>query len=362
MPSTVYFSPARGKARRNKFDRLTQLFDRGGGPGLFGPGQLVAVKVHWGELGNADFIPSFYVKHFVSLLQHRGAKPFVTDTNTLYRGSRHHAVDGIATAAANGFSLATLGVPVIVADGIRGFDYRDVPIAGKHVKTARIAGAIADCDGILAISHVKGHMVFGFGGAVKNIGMGCAAAAAKQSLHADVRPRVSEDDCTGCGDCAANCRFHAIDLGPRARIDPARCEGCGECVVVCPQEAIPIHWEGDTSVTQEKTAEYAAAALAGKKALYVNFLTSITPDCDCMDWSDAPIVPDIGYLASTDPVAIDLASVDLVNGFTGFADRFPVPLAGDRFRALHGIDYLPLFEHAESLGLGSRSYTLVRLD
>jgi len=407
MAASVFYAPARGKPRRNKFDRITAIIEKAGLAAAFPEDSLVAVKVHWGELGNADFIPSFYVKHIVSLLLHHKTRPFITDTNTLYHGARHNGVDNLLAAAANGFTEATLGAPVIVADGLRGLDYREVPAgpSASHVSNARIAGAIADADGIVAVSHVKGHMLFGFGGALKNIGMGCAAGAAKQSLHSDIRPKVKESRCTGCGDCVQHCAFAAIVLSPGqrsgsgsqactrhpersrpsgtkarrlppaverrtsgslgkvvARIDPNRCQGCGECVVVCRKHAIPIDWEGDVRTTQEKTAEYAGAALRGKKALFVNFLVSVTPDCDCCDWSDAPIVPDVGFLASTDPVAIDMASVDLVNSFEGYPDRFAVPRSGDRFRTAHDVDYMPLLRHAEALGLGSLAYDLIQVD
>jgi uncharacterized Fe-S center protein len=376
MPATVFFASARGTSECNKFKRIARLLERVGLDRRFSVGDLVAIKTHWGEPGNADFVPSFFVRHAVDAVAGTGASPFVTDTNTLYRGRRHNAVSNVLAAADNGFALATLGAPVIIADGLRGGDYRTVEVPnGRHVKSARIAGAIADADGMLVVSHVKGHMVFGFGGAIKNLGMGAAAAAAKQYLHSDVRPRVKKNKCTACGTCVAHCKFGAIRLVGRgaaseghgnavAAIDSNLCSGCGECIIVCPEHAIPIHWGSDFVATMEKTAEYAAAVLAGKggKVVYLSFLTSITPDCDCCDWSDAPIVPDIGYLASDDPVAIDQASLDLVNRFEGFDDRYPVPASGDRFRAIHDVDGTAILVHGESIGLGQRDYVLERVD
>jgi uncharacterized Fe-S center protein len=373
MPSSVFFAPARGTPRKNKFKRMEGLLKAAGHDDLFAGEPMVAVKVHWGEAGNADFIPSFHIRQLVEHLKLAGARPFVTDTNTLYRGARHNAVDNLSCASANGFTEMTLGCPVVIADGLRGRDYVSVPVRGRHVTEARVASAIAQADALLVVSHVKGHMVFGFGGALKNLGMGCSPAAAKQALHADVRPVVDRKRCTGCGLCRSHCAFQAIDLLPgsqgrqRAQIDLDRCAGCGECLVVCPEEAIPIDWGSDDgstfAKTQEKTAEYAAGVMAGKssRTLFVNFLTNITPDCDCCSWSDAPIVPDIGYLVSTDPVAIDRASIDLVNGFTGFPDRPQIPLTGDRFRAIHDIDYLPTLVRAEELGLGRADYVLVEV-
>jgi len=369
MKSPVFYTPARGNSRRNKFTRLGELVERVGLAGRFDPGDLIAVKVHWGEPGNADFLSPVFTRQLVGVLTGAGTRPFVTDSNTLYRGGRHRAPENLEAAAANGFTQQTLGCPVIVADGLRGFDYREVPVAGRHVQSARVASAIAEADGLVVVSHVKGHMVFGFGGALKNLGMGCSAAAAKQFLHADVRPRVKSEDCVGCGHCAAHCAFDAIGLVPGsrgkgrvARVDPDRCAGCGECLVVCPEEAIPIDWGDDYDGCQEKSAEYARAAVAGKESrtVYFNFVVSVTPDCDCCSWSDAPLVPDIGYLASHDPVAIDLASVELVNGFTGFPDRYPVP-SGDHFREVHGVDWMVSLRHAAALGLGNLEYDLVEV-
>lgn len=359
MKSTVHFAPARASSRRNAYARLAQLVAATEPAGRFSAGDLVAVKVHWGEPGNTAFVPSFFVREVVTGLKELGVRPFVTDSNTLYRGRRHDALANLEAARDNGFTAETLGCPVVVADGLRGTDYREVGVAGRHLSSARIAAAIVEADGMVVISHVKGHMVFGFGGAVKNLGMGCAAAPAKQLLHADVRPTVAEELCTGCGQCQAHCRFGALALVDGgdgklvAHIDQGSCSGCGECLVVCPREAIPINWEGDPATTQEKTAEYALAAVAGKegRCLYLNFLTAITPDCDCCDWSDAPLVPDIGYLAATDPVAIDLASLDLINQGQG----------RDLFRSRRDIDYRPLLDHAAALGLGSLDYRLVRM-
>ncbi len=373
MASKVFFAQARGTPRRNKFKRIASLLDSAGIETIIPQDALTAMKVHWGESGNADFVPSFFVRHLVSVVREAGGHPFVTDTNTLYRGSRHNTVDNLATARLNGFCDSTLGAPVVVADGLRGMDYRDILVAGTHLSTARIASAIVEADAMVVLSHVKGHMVFGFGGALKNLGMGCSAAAAKQSLHADVRPVVDAARCTACGLCKDHCAFDAIAMTGssagenHAQIDHDICSGCGECLVVCPAEAIPIDWGADDggtfTATQEKTAEYALAAVAGKEehCLYVNFLTNITPDCDCCSWSDAPIVPDIGYLASRDPVAIDMASIDLVNGFAGFPDRPQLEVPDDRFRAVHDIDYMPTLRHAARLGLGSLEYELTKL-
>jgi len=366
---TVFFVSAKGAPRRNVFDKLTGLLEATDLSACASAGDLVAVKVHWGERGNAGFLPSFWTRHVVSLIKAQGANPFVTDTNTLYRGSRHNAVDNLKTAAANGFTSETVGAPVVVADGLKGMDYEEVPIQGSHMKSARIATAIVQADAMVVLSHVKGHMIFGMGGAIKNLGMGCAASAAKQYLHAEVTPRVNADRCTACGACVHHCAFEAISMvsppesPSRAAIDLDKCSGCGECLVVCPVEAIPINWGKDFATTQEKTAEYAAASVKGleKPVLYVNFLLSITPDCDCCHWSDVPFVPDIGIAASTDPVALDAASADLINRYDQKTDDQHGSGERNRLKENHDIDYLRAFGHAAKMGLGSLNYRLKRL-
>ena len=364
----VYFAAAQGEPGRNKFDRISELLQAASVNERFRAGDLVAVKVHWGEIGNADFIPSFFVRHIVDEVKKGGAIPFVTDTNTLYRGTRHDAVSNLKTAAQHGFTPETVGAPLLVADGLRGSDYREVPVPGVHTQSARVATAISEADGMVVVSHVKGHMVFGYAGALKNLGMGCSPSGSKQFLHANIRPRVDTKRCTGCGTCFKHCHFDAITMHSssdgahkKAQIDLKICTGCGECVGVCPEEAIPIDWGGKPAATQEKTAEYACGVVAGKegRCLYINFLTAVVPDCDCSDWSDRPMVPDLGYLVSTDPVAIDQASIDLV---------LQAPVASwmktqeDPFLAAHPIDYRPILEHAERLGMGHRAYELINLE
>jgi len=361
MRSTVWLSPARGTPEKNQLQRIDELLERLDLAARFGEGDLVAVKTHWGEAGNTAFVPSFFLRRVVSGVAATGARPFVTDTNTLYRERRHDAVDNLRTAAVNGFTAETLGCPLVVADGLLGTDGRDVDVPrGLHATRVRIASAISESRGMVVVSHIKGHMVFGYGGALKNLGMGCCTAPAKQRLHADVRPEVDEALCTGCATCLPRCRFDAIsmvreDEGARARIDRDACSGCGECVVVCPEEAIPIRWDGDPARTQEKTAEVARAAVLGKehRTVYLSFITEVTPDCDCCSWSDAALIPDVGVLASTDPVAADMAALDLVREAAG---------GRDPFREHRDIDPMPILRHAARLGLGSLEYRLERLD
>ena len=371
--SKVFFYDARAKAGSSLSRKLLRLLGRARLRDRVPEGGMVAVKLHWGEPGNTGYLRPVFARTVVDNILEVGGRPFVTDTNVLYRGKRHDALDNLAAAAMNGFTRESMGAPILVADGLKGHDGVDVEIPhGERVKTARIAAGIHAADAMVCLSHVKGHLLFGFGGALKNLGMGCATAAGKHVLHADVKPRVDQARCVGCRVCFEACPEEAITFWPtevdgvptvRAQIEEARCVGCGECVIVCPKEAIPVNWDTSQAPLVEKTAEYAWAALAGKRerALFVNFLLDIVPDCDCCNWTDLPIVPDLGVLVSTDPVAIDQASVDLVNQ----APLIPGcaiddgPRSGDHFMDIHGHEYEGLLAHAEKLGLGSRAYDLV---
>ena len=369
MPSRVYFADLRSHSGASLLQKAGRLFDLLDFASLLRPGDKVAVKLHWGEWGNVAFIPPPFARCIVEKVLAAGAKPFLTDTNTLYSGGRHNAIDNVLTALKNGFSIASAGAPIIVADGLTGSDAVEVPAAGKRVASVRVAGAIHYADAILSLAHFKGHELFGFGGAIKNIAMGCTTPAGKHILHSDVKPSVDRERCAACGRCIRACAHGAIRAaeGMKAEINPEACVGCGECVAVCPHEAIPINWETAEGPLFEKSAEYAKAILAGKggRAAFFNFLMRISPECDCCGWNDAPFVADVGILASRDPVAIDQASADLVNaGQVLVASRLEGKAAGgDAIAAATGVKgWRRMLEYAEEIGMGSRSYELVKTD
>ncbi len=370
MASQVFFHSARASAKKNRLDKVRSLFNRAGFAKLIQAGDRVAIKVHWGEPGNVGFVPPPYVRKIVSLVKEAGGHPFVTDTNTLYTGMRRNAVQNLAAAAMNGFTAETLGAPIIVADGLTGRDFRSVKLPNSRVGEAKIASGILDADAMIVLSHVKSHLLFGFGGALKNLGMGCASPAGKQILHSDVHPEVDPEKCDGDGICVARCPVSCIALvnaaagGKVALIDSKLCIGCGECTTACPHQAIPINWQTSGEAIQHKTAEYAWAAVKDKpgKVGYLNFLIQITPDCDCCDWSDTPFTPDIGFAAATDPVAIDRLSVDLV----AKSPAAPMSKAEgstekDLWRAIYDINYRRILDYAEKIGMGSQQVDLVKL-
>lgn len=330
------------------------LFDLAGFDALIEKGDLVAIKVHFGERGNTAFVPAIYLRRIVDKVKAAGGKPFLTDTGTLYVGSRSNAPDHLITAIENGFDYSVAAAPLIIADGLNGKDYFAVKIDGNHFEKVKIASAAHLADVLIVVSHFKGHEMTGFGGAIKNVGMGLGCRSAKQEMHSDAKPKVDESGCIGCKKCTKWCPVSAISMTSinKALIDEGICIGCGECTVTCPVQAIGINWQTSPAAIAEKICEYVKGALWGKelKSGFINFITNVTPDCDCWSWSDAPIIQDIGILASKDIVAIDQACLDLINNSA----------ESDLFKTIHPhVDYAVQLDYGQKIGLGSRSYRLI---
>lgn len=364
--STVYLARMRIRnPDQNNGVKIRDLCTAAGLSDIITEGDLTAVKLHFGELGNDTFIKPVFVRSIVDSIREISGKPFLTDTNTMYIGSRHNAADHLSTAIRHGFAYAVVDCPVIIADGLKGNNYREVAIKGKHFKTVKIAQDISDSDAMVVLSHVKGHALAGFGGAIKNLAMGCAPPIGKRDQHQGMQAEINESRCVGCGYCVTQCPFDAIHMGKKATVDKSVCYGCSACLQVCPEQAILFHWERDVPRFLERMAEYALGAVSTlkNKVLYISFLMNITPDCDCVPWSDAPIVPDIGFLASTDPVAIDAAALDLINKERGLPSSSLHCHHEPGENKFTGVwDYVDggyILEYAEKIGLGSRSYTLV---
>lgn len=367
-PARVLFAPMRTTRKRSLVTRVGQLLDRAGLSEVIAADDLVAVKLHFGEQGNTGFVQPIFLREVVARVKALGGKPFLTDANTLYRGERANAVDHLGCALHNGFGYATVDAPLVIADGLDGRDGVDVPVeGGTHFESVRIGSAAVHADALVVVTHFKGHEATGFGGALKNLGMGLGTRSAKQRMHADFNPEVAEEKCIGCNRCVQWCPVEAILLKDRkALIDYETCYGCGECVASCPHGAIGIQWQTDATKLQEKIVEHCVGAVAGKegKAIYLSFLTDMSPDCDCWNFSDAPVVADLGVLASTDPVAIDAAALDLVNEAAGLPGSRGEGLAAgvDKFREVTGIDGTPILAYGQRMGLGTTEYRLEVVD
>jgi len=368
--SKVYFSDLHATAKENLLSKLGRLMTMAGldNSWKLSKRSLVAVKLHFGERGNTAFIRPLFIRQIVDHIKGIGGTPFLTDTNTLYAGTRSDSISHLKTAMENGFVYSVVHAPVIIADGLRGASFSEVSIDKEIIKTAYIAKDIFESDALVSVAHFKGHELSGFGGTIKNLGMGCASRKGKMEQHADLAPKIKRKRCKGCGDCVDHCAQHAIFIEDnKAVIDPKKCIGCGECILICPNSAIDVHWSADTDRFQKKMAEYAFAVLKGKegRTFFINFLTNISPACDCYGHNDAPIVPDIGIMASLDPVALDQASVDMVNckdvteGSCASVGTMP---SADKFRSLYPkIDWNVQLAHAEEIGLGSRKYEIVSI-
>lgn len=367
MKPKVYFASVHSHGKQESLHvKLQKLFDKAGFGDFIDKDDIVAVKLHFGEKGNTAYIRPTFARQIVDKIREKGGKPFLTDTNTLYNGSRANGVDHYETAIYNGFSYAVVNAPIIIADGIFSKNSVDVEINKKHFDKVRIAKEIESVSKMIVLSHYKGHENAGFGGAIKNLAMGCAPAAGKQQQHSVVRPKVSSK-CAGCENCLKYCPVTAISMnGERAMIGEA-CIGCGECISICPVRAINPQWATEIPVFIERMTEYAYGAVKNKAGNvgYINVLMDITPLCDCYGFSGAYIVPDIGILASTDPVAIDAASYDLVNQQLGNHNsslKCNHEKGGDKFKGLYeNIDATHQLTYGEEIGLGRREYELIKI-
>jgi uncharacterized Fe-S center protein len=367
MTSKVYFSDLRSRNNReNKKSKIKRLFDESGLNRALDLNGLTAIKLHFGEEGNDSFIKPIFVRSVVEkVLENRG-RPFLTDTNTLYFGSRHNSVQHLHTAIIHGFDYAVVGAPLIIADGLQGENWKSVKIGLKHFQEVKIAGDIESADSMIVLSHFKGHGMSGFGGALKNLAMGCAATPGKIEQHECAKPIITES-CNACGVCVGECPVYAMYLKEgKSQIDYDMCIGCNNCLELCPDSVIDLDWN-NMHIFMERMAEYAYGTVKNKrgKVGYINFLTEITPDCDCVPWSDAPLVPDIGILASNDPVALDTASYDLVNQQRGFKNSMlhnHYETGSDKFKGVWGkVEGRLQLEYAEEIGLGSMDYELISI-
>ena len=352
--------------------KLAKLMKKAGFDKIDFKNKFVAIKMHFGEGDNVAFLRPQYARVVVEAVKAAGGKPFLTDCNTLYVGTRKNALEHLDIAYQHGFNPLCTDCHVIIADGLKGTDEALLPVPnGEFVKEAKVGHALADADIIISLTHFKGHEMAGFGGAIKNIGMGGGSRAGKMEMHTDGKMVVDQDKCVGCGNCVKICAHGAPSItNHKSTIDMEKCVGCGRCLGLCPTDAIaPVNWRS-AGLMNKRMAEYAAAIVNGKPQFHISLIMDVSPNCDCHSENDVPIVNDIGMLCSTDMVAIDQACADLVNAApilpgSQLAKNVAKDPQGakkhDHFTmTTPDSEWQTCLEHAEKIGLGTRKYKLIK--
>lgn len=356
MKSKIYFIPVSEKDEvRIIVQKLQKLIEQSHALDFIAKKQKVAIKMHFGEEGNTGFVKPECVRAVCGVIAHKGARPYLVDTNTLYKGQRTNSRDHLKIAAEHGFTKEATGAEILIPDDSLKENVADIAINQRFIKIAKIAKLFIDSDAIVGINHFKGHIMTGFGGALKNLGMGCASRIGKLMQHSDVSPVVYKQKCTGCGACEKVCPVKAISIkNKKSVINGIECIGCATCIAVCPFRAIDVNWESGGSTISDKMIEYALAVMKGKenRLAFFNFALKITKECDCLAKDDPRISPDVGIFASIDPVSIDKASLDLIKQACG----------KDIFKEVHPErDGMRQLIYAQELGLGNLDYELITL-
>ena len=372
--SKVYYTDFRAKLGEGLPLKLQRLIRTASIDQIDMEGKFVAIKMHFGELGNLGFLRPNYARAVADVVKSLGGKPFLTDCNTLYPGSRKNALEHLYCAWENGFTPMTVGCPILIGDGLKGTDDVEVPVeGGEYVKAAKIGRAVMDADIFISLSHFKGHEMTGFGGAIKNIGMGCGSRAGKKEQHSNGKPVINADACRGCKRCLHECAnngLHFDEATRKMQVVTENCVGCGRCVGACNFDAIAFANDAATKELNCRMAEYTKAVIDGRPGFHISLVMDISPNCDCHAENDAPILPDIGMFCSFDPLALDQACVDAClrqqplpgsqlydnmhkEGFCDHHDHFE--------NSTPESEYKTCLAHAEKIGIGSREYELIEM-
>lgn len=373
--SKVYYTDFRtGKYGTPLPDKLKNLIKAAGIGDIDMDGKFVAIKMHFGEHGNLAFLRPNYARAVVDVVKELGGKPFLTDCNTMYPGSRKNAIEHLYCAWENGFTPLSVDCPVIIADGLKGTDDIEVPVeGGELVKKAKIGRAVMDADVFISLSHFKGHEEAGFGGTLKNIGMGCGSRAGKKEQHTSGKPFVKESRCRGCRRCQKECANGGllyIEEKKKMSVNRDKCVGCGRCLGACNFDAIAFENVDANEMLSKRISEYAKAVVDGRPNFHISLILDVSPNCDCHAENDAPILPDIGMFASFDPLALDQACVDACLAATPLPNtQLTDNLAEPGFENHHDhfvnttpeVEYKAGMAHAEKIGLGSREYELIKV-
>jgi len=365
--SKVYFTDMHTTESENLLQKIQRLMKTAGIAQIDFKNKFTAIKIHFGEPGNLAYLRPNYAKALADVVSELKGKPFLTDCNTLYVGGRKNALDHLESAYVNGFSPFSTGCHILIADGLKGTDEALVPVPhGEYVREAKIGRAIMDADIVLSLNHFKAHEATGFGGALKNIGMGCGSRAGKMEMHSSGKPYVEQALCVGCGACKRNCAHEAITItNKKAFINHDRCVGCGRCIGVCPTDAVSPASDESNDILNKKIAEYSWAVLHGRPHFHISLVIDVSPFCDCHSDNDIAVVPNVGMFASFDPVALDLACADAVNAQPvvpgSMLDKNGHHHA-DHFADMHPTtDWRTMIDHAVKLGLGNGEYELITI-
>lgn len=368
--SNVYFTDLRVRNGDNLLTKLQRLIKTAGIGNIDFTDKYVAIKIHFGEPGNLAFLRPNYAKAVADVVKKLGGKPFLTDCNTLYVGGRKNALDHLDSANLNGFNPTTTGCQIIIADGLKGTDEALVPVeGGTYIKEAKIGRAVMDADVFISLNHFKGHEATGFGGALKNIGMGCGSRAGKMEMHSAGKPHVDQDLCIGCQMCAKICAHDAPEFeNKKATINHDKCVGCGRCISVCPKDAILSASDESNEILNCKIAEYTKAVIDNRPHFHISLVIDVSPYCDCHGENDAAIVPNVGMFASFDPVALDVACADAVNAQPLLSNSI-LGDCSEEERASHNHDHFhsifpetcweSAITHGEKIGIGNSKYKLI---
>lgn len=368
--SNVYFTDLRVKNGDNLLTKLQRLIKTAGIGNIDFTDKYVAIKMHFGEPGNLAFLRPNYAKAVADIVKELGGKPFLTDCNTLYVGGRKNALDHLDSANLNGYNPTTTGCQIIIADGLKGTDETLVPVeGGTYIKEAKIGRAVMDADVFISLSHFKGHESTGFGGALKNIGMGCGSRAGKMEMHSAGKPHVDQNLCVGCQMCAKICAHDAPEFeNKKATINHDKCVGCGRCIGVCPKDAILSASDESNEILNCKIAEYTKAVIDNRPHFHISLVIDVSPYCDCHGENDAAIVPNVGMFASFDPVALDMACAEAVNAQPVLSNSM-LGDCSEEERACHNHDHFhsifpetcweTAISHGEKIGIGNSKYKLI---
>ena len=372
--SKVYFTDFRTIANGDGLPtKLKKLIKKAGIADLDLEGKFVAIKMHFGELGNISYLRPNYARAVVDVVKELGGKPFLTDCNTLYPGSRKNALEHLYCAWENGFTPLTVGCPIIIGDGLKGTDEVEVPVVGgEYVEKAKIGRAVMDADVFISLNHFKGHEMTGFGGAIKNIGMGCGSRAGKCEQHISGKVKISLSKCRGCKRCMFMCANGGLEFDKetmKMKVNVDNCLGCGRCIAACSFDAIYSPDYHAPKLLNYKMAEYTKAVIDGRPHFHISLVQDISPNCDCHPENDAPILPNIGMFVSKDPLALDQACVDACLAATPLPgsqlyDRMQHPDFHDHHdhftNSTPESEWKSCLEHAAKIGIGSREYELIK--